>query len=110
MGAKSLVVLDCGVFGLRDNAPRSIADVLTQTLAVMMRQQVAADVPLVGRDIPVLYLPGPFPLTSSPLAFEKTPNLIIDAYRKSRGFLQAVEIDGPGVYCDPGDAARFAPH
>ena len=41
---------------------------------------------------------------------EGRPNLIIDAYRKSWDFLQAVEIDGPGVYCDPADAARFAPH
>ncbi len=68
------------------------------------------DVPLVGCDIPVLHLPGPTPLTSSPPVFERTPNLIIDAYRKSRDFLRAVDIDGPGVYCDPADAARFAPH
>lgn len=67
----------------------------------MMRQQVVHDVPLVAREVPVLYLPGPFPLTSSPLEFRASATLMAEAYEKSRAFLAEVRPSGPGLYGDP---------
>jgi hypothetical protein len=46
-------------------------------------------------------LPGPFPLTSSPLEFGASARLMQEAYEKTRAFLAAVEPDGPGLYGHP---------
>jgi NTE family protein len=101
MGARSVVVLDCGVFGLRQETPRTLAETVAHVVAIMMRQQVARDVPEVARRVPVLYLPGPFPLTTSPLEFLASAALMQEAYEKSRAFLAQVEPSGPGLYGDP---------
>lgn len=98
MGASSVVVLDCGVFGLRLEPPRSLGETIAQVAAIMMRQQVIRDVPAVAREVPVLYLPGPFPLTSSPLDFTASARLMQEAYEKSRAFLAQVQPSGPGLY------------
>jgi predicted acylesterase/phospholipase RssA len=45
MGARSVVVLDCGVFGLRQETPRTLAETVAHVVAIMMRQQVAREVP-----------------------------------------------------------------
>lgn len=100
-GARSVVVLDCGVFGLQASAPRRLGDTVAHALAIMLRQQVVKDVPPVARQVPVLYLPGPFPLTSSPLEFGASARLMQEAYEKTRAFLAAVEPDGPGLYGHP---------
>ena len=101
MGARSVVVLDCGVFGFRPEPPRRIPELVAQVVAIMMRQQLVRDLPAVAREVPVLYLPGPFPITSSPLEFHASPALMKDAYDKTRAFLAEVRPDGPGVYGDP---------
>jgi len=98
MGARSVVVLDCGVFGLRMEPPRSLGETLAQVAAIIMRQQIIRDLPEVARQVPVLYLPGPFPLTSSPLDFTSSARLMQDAYQKSRAFLEQVKPCGPGLY------------
>lgn len=73
MGARSVVVLDCGIFGLLPEAPRRLPETVAQVVAIMMRQQVVRDLPEVAREAPVLYLPGPFPLRTSPLEFRASP-------------------------------------
>lgn len=100
MGARSIVVLDCGVFGLRPEAPRSLPETVAHVAAIMMRQQLAHDLPEVARDVPVLYMPGPFPLLSSPLEFDASATLIRDACHSGRAFLAALTVDGPGLYGD----------
>ena len=98
MGARSIIVLDCGVFGLRLEPPRSLGETIAQVAAIIMRQQIIRDLPEVARQVPVLYLPGPFPLTSSPLDFTASAKLMQDAYEKSRAFLEQVKPSGPGLY------------
>jgi len=101
MGARSVVVLDCGPFGLRTQAPRSLPETVAHVVAIMMRQQIVRDVPDVARQVPVLYLPGPFPLTSSPLEFDASTKLMADAYEASRAFLAELRPAGPGLYGAP---------
>jgi NTE family protein len=101
MGASSVVVLDCGVFGLRPEVPHSLAETVAQAVAIMFRQQVVRDVPEVARKVPVVYLPAPFPLTSSPLEFHASTKLMADAYEASRTFLAEVKPTGPGLYGRP---------
>lgn len=101
MGARSIVVLDCGVFGMRPEAPRKLPELVAHVVAIMLRQQVVRDVPAVAREVPVLYLPGPFPLTSSPLEFLASARLMQEAYEQARAFLAEVRPSGPGLYGDP---------
>jgi NTE family protein len=106
MGARSIVVLDCGVFGVRLEPPRSLGETIAQVAAVVMRQQIIRDLPEVAREVPVLYLPGPFPLTTSPLEFTASARLMQDAYEMSRAFLAEADPSGPGLY---GDAPLIPP-
>jgi NTE family protein len=106
MGARSIVVLDCGVFGVRLERPRSLGETIAQVAAIVMRQQIIRDLPEVAREVPVLYLPGPFPLTTSPLEFTSSARLMQDAYAKSRAFLAEAGPSGPGLY---GDAPLIPP-
>ena len=98
MGARAVVVLDCGVYGLRHEAPRTLPETVAHAIAIMLRQQVVRDVPAAAREVPVLYLPGPFPMTTSPLEFVASARLMQEAYEMSRGFLVTVAPDGPGLY------------
>lgn len=97
MGARNVVVLDRGVFGLRPDVPRTLAETVAHVVAIMMRQQVVHDVPLVARAVPVLYLPGPFPLTTSPLEFRSSARPMAESYEKSRAFPAEVRPSRPGA-------------
>lgn len=100
-GAASVVVLDCGVIGMRPEVPRTLPETVAHVAAIMMRQQVVRDVPRVARELPVVYLPGPFPLVGSPLEFVNSAALMKDAYEQSRAFLAELQVDGPGLYGNP---------
>jgi NTE family protein len=101
MRARSVVVLDCGVYGLRAETPRTLPETIAHVVAVMLRQQLVRDLPPVARQVPVLYLPGPFPMTSSPLEFTRSAWLMQEAYDKARAFLKVTEPAGPGLYGRP---------
>lgn len=109
MGARSVVVVDCGVLGLHVEVPRTLPDMIAHVIGIMLRQQAARDVPEVARQVPVLYPPGPFPLTSSPLDFTASAKLMQEAYERTRRFLPAVQPSGPGLYGTPPLMSRTAP-
>jgi len=101
MGARSLVVLDCGFPGQLPDAPESLADVLMFTMTITMRNQAVLEAPMVAADLPVVYLPGPSWQPMSPLDFGHTAALIEGAYEAARTFLANVMPDGPGLYGSP---------
>jgi NTE family protein len=101
LGAASLVVLDCGVLGLRADPPRTLVETMLHTAAIVVRQQVLRDVPAAAARVPVVYLPGPFPMSTSPLDFRHTARLSRQAYEMSRRFLAEVVPGGPGLYGAP---------
>ncbi len=107
MGAKSLVVLDCAFPDQEIASPTDMAGTIFYAITVQMRQQALRDMPIAGRDVPVLYLPGPPPSMVSPLDFSQTPALVRGAYRSSRAFLDTVSVNGPGLY-RYADATRVA--
>jgi NTE family protein len=101
MGARSLVVLDCGFPGQLPDIPESLADVLMFTMTVTMRNQAVLEAPTVAADIPVVYLPGPAWRPLSPLDFGHTDALIEAAYEAARTFLADLTPDRPGLYGSP---------
>jgi NTE family protein len=101
MGARSLVVLDSNFPGNIPEVSGSIAEVLFFTVMVTMRSQAVLEAPLVARDVPVVYLPGPEPHQISPLDFRQTGALVEEAYEAARRFLNDLRITGPGLYGSP---------
>jgi NTE family protein len=75
--------------------------VLFYTVMVTIRAQAILEAPLVGADVPVVYLHGPEPHAISPLDFRQTGTLIEAAYEAARSFLDEVHVTGPGLYGSP---------
>jgi NTE family protein len=102
-GASSIVVLDCGLFGVSSQLSDSIIDILAQTVAIQSRQQVIRD--LAGcLDVPVLWLSGPELTSTSQLDFRHTIALADAAYTTSRELLHSLAGSGPlaaGLYGGP---------
>ena len=73
LGARSLVVFDCGFPGHLPPPPETLAGVLLFTAAVTMRTQAVLEAPIAAAEVPVVYLPGPAPRYASPLDFTRTP-------------------------------------
>ena len=100
-GAASLVLLDCAFPGQVIPRPDSLFTVLDWSISLMLRRQVDVDLPDIGEELPVLYLPGGERQALSPLEFDHSVELISGAYEASRRFLDDVHVDGPGVYRPP---------
>lgn len=97
-GARSLVVLDCSFPGQPIARPTNLREAVMYSLMIQLRQQVARDLPVAAREVPVLSLPGPRPLAVSPLDFTSALPLIAVSYRAARQFLARVALEGPGLY------------
>ena len=101
MGARSLVVLDCAFPGQLPTLGETFAEIMLFTAMVAMRTQTVYEAPLVAKDVPVVYLPGPTPRPISPLDFSHSDELIEAAYEATRTFLASLTITGPGLYGSP---------
>jgi NTE family protein len=101
MGARSLVVLDCTFPGHLVPPPGSLVETVLLTAMVTMRSQTVLEAPLVAAHVPVVYLPGPPECRCSPFNFDSTELLIEGAYEAALSFLQALRVDGPGLYGSP---------
>ena len=101
MGAKSMVVFDCTFPGHLLPPPETLAETLLYTAMVTMRSQALNDAPVVAREIPVVYLPGPQANRISPFNFDHTATLIETAYDAARSFLGNLAFAGPGLYGSP---------
>lgn len=65
---------------------------------IQMRQQARRDLPLAAQRVSVLSIPGPEPLSISPLDFGRARPLIASAYEVASDFLDRVRVDGAGLY------------
>jgi NTE family protein len=101
MGARSVVVLDCGLVAMRPQGPPSLGDLIVHVIAITIHRQLVAELPQITAQVPVLYMPAPEQLFGSPLEFDHTLVHIRDAYEASRAFLREVEVAGPGLYGRP---------
>lgn len=102
-GARSIVVLDCGLFGVDDSLSESIVDILARTVAIQSRQQVVHDLSAC-LDVPVLWLSGPELTSSSQLDFSHTVALADAAYATSSALLRSLvgaTVLEPGLHGGP---------
>lgn len=101
MGAASVVVLDCGLWGMAIEEPKTLIEVMLRVAAISVGRQLALDLPELAAKVPVVYLPGMFPMTTSPLDFAHWSKLMSGGYAASKPFLSVLKVDGPGLYGTP---------
>ena len=99
-GARSMVVLDCGLPGVNSRRAGTLLDVLAQTVAIGARHHIAADLALC-RTVPVLWLSRGRDNTTTVLDFTATADMIEQARVHSQTVLAAAAALpdlGPGLY------------
>jgi NTE family protein len=104
-GARSIVVLDCGLSGVKPRAVGTLVEVLTQSTAIYARRQMAGDL-LACAGVPVVWLAPTEPHETTQLDFSATTSLI-DAGRRDAtatlAALNAVTALPVGVYGAPAE-------
>ncbi len=96
-GAQTIVVLDCGFTVVAPQKDNTFFSNLSRMAAIMASLQVRRDLEAVT-DRTVLYLPGPWPITSRPDDFKRSKELADAAYELTNEWLSELRIDGPGRY------------
>jgi NTE family protein len=106
-GAKSVMVLDCGVFGAEGKWSEGLMGVAVQAFAIAGRQQITNDL-AVAADVPLLYFPVPDTIPTTIFDFESTPVLADQSYELGKVALESFRsygpVDGllgPGLYGRP---------
>jgi NTE family protein len=95
-GARSVMLLDCGIFGAEGRWSEGIVGVIVQSLAIAGRQQVTADL-AVAAAVPVLYFPVPESIPTTIFDFESTTALADESYEQGKLALIALAELGPGT-------------
>jgi NTE family protein len=107
-GARSIVVLDCGLPEVEAGAAMTLVEVLTQSSSIVARRQIAADLEQCA-DLPVVWLATDQPQRGSQLDFSRTEALIAAGYeRASRTLAELPHTAVPaGLHGAPAQLARL---
>ncbi len=104
-GARSLVVLDCGLSGVKPRAAGTLVEVMIQSAAIYARRQMAADL-VACAGVPVVWLTPSSLHETTQLDFSATASLIEAGRRDASATLaalNAVTALPPGVYGAPAE-------
>jgi NTE family protein len=104
-GARSMVVLDCGLSGVKPRAAGTLVEVLTQSAAIYARRQMTSDLLACAR-VPVVWLTPSALHETTQLDFSATASLIEAGRRDASATLSALHavIALPaGVYGAPAE-------
>ncbi len=105
-GAQTIVVLDCAFNMFAPRTDPTLPHALLRAVAIMVSGQVRRDLALY-RDRTILYVPGKWPPASMPYdftnAYAKNGN---ESYELAMDWLEALEIEGSGLYGEPPDYMR----
>lgn len=102
-GAKSLVVLDCGLQGVRAGEATTLVEVLTHASSIYARQQIAADLERCAH-LPTIWLSRGQLNTTTQLDFSQTMTLVGEGYTEAmRTLTRLAEVTAlpPGLYGAP---------
>jgi len=104
-GARSVVVLDCGLQGVRTGQATTLAEVLAQSSAIFARRQIADDLALCGH-LPMVWLSRGQLNSTNQLDFSMTATLIEEGFAEGMRTLQGlnrVSVLPPGLYGGPSE-------
>ena len=106
-GARSMMVLDCGIFGADGRWSEGIMGVAVQSFAIAGRQQITVDLEIASH-LPVLYFPVPAMIPTTIFDFESTDALADESYELGMRALRRLAELGPqsghmppGLYGEP---------
>jgi NTE family protein len=108
-GAKSLVVLDCGLQGVDAGRASTLVEVLAQSSAIFARRQIAADLEHCAH-LPTVWLSRGRLNTTNQLDFSMTAQLITEGFDQATATLQAlgdVQALPAGLYGTPRELAQI---
>jgi NTE family protein len=108
-GAKSLVVLDCGLQGVDAGRASTLVEVLAQSTAIFARRQIAADLEHCAH-LPTVWLSRGRVNTTNQLDFSMTAQLITEGFDQSMATLLAlgdVRALPAGLYGAPRELAHI---
>ena len=83
------------------DTPATLVEVMLRVSAISVGLQLANDLPDVAAQVPVVYLPGVFPMSTSPLDFSHWQRLSTGGYVAAKPFLSVLRVEGPGLYGTP---------
>lgn len=95
LGAASIVVLDAGDTCHANTIPRAVPDGIVAALATALRQRVLLEAPLVGRTLPLVYLPRPCVGDRPPLDFSDSGDLMDETAVCVARFLREHDVPQP---------------
>lgn len=104
-GARSLVVLDCGLQGVDSGAATTLLEVLTHSSAIYARQQIAADLQQCAH-LPMVWLSRGHLNSTTQLDFRQTATLIDEGRAHALRALEDLRMVSalpPGVYGAPAE-------
>jgi len=107
LGARTLVVFDVGYPCKLLEPPKSILERALHVFSILLHRQPTGSLSTLEKDVTVIYLPPPCPLTVPTYDFSQGATLIEAGYETARQFVGTLSIEGPGVYGQPHSHATY---
>lgn len=101
LGARTLVVLDVGYPCDQKEMPGNSLERGLQLFSIMLHRQPSGALASLAREVTVIYLPAPCPLSVPAYDFSQGAFLIQAGYEASKAFLNTLFVPGTGVYGHP---------
>lgn len=98
LGARTLVVLDVGFTCEMKESPQSLLDNALHAFSLMLHRQATGLLTGLNPDLTVVYLPAPCPIDVPAYDFSFATTLMDAGYETASGFLNTLQISGPGLY------------
>ena len=107
LGARTLVVFDVGFPCKLSELPRSPLERTLHVFSILLHRQPTGSLSALTKDVTVLYLPSPCPLSVPTYDFSQGEALVRAGYETARNYLSALRIPGPGIYGQPHSHATY---
>ena len=107
LGARTLVVFDVGFPCKLLELPRTPLERALHVFAILLHRQPTGSLSTLTKDVTVIYLPAPCPLSVPTYDFSQGAALIQAGYETARQYVSTLSIAGSGVYGQPHSHATY---
>jgi NTE family protein len=107
LGARTLVVFDVGFPCKLLELPHSSLERTLHVFSILLHRQPTGSLSTLTKDVTVIYLPSPCPLSVPTYDFSQGASLIQAGYETTRQYVGTLSIREPGVYGQPHSHATY---
>ena len=107
LGARSLVVFDVGFPCKLLEPPRTPLERALHVFSILLHRQPTGSLSTLTKDVTVIYLPAPCPLSVPTYDFSQGDTLIEAGYKTAVQYISTLSIGKPGVYGQPHSHATY---